>query len=392
MMASGIGTSSLGTAGLLASSGAQGATPIHANDVLRMPDESEPHSRTWMGFGASEAIWGKTLLPVVRRNLALIANAIAKYEPVSMLVRSNEMDIAKGLMGKDVTLVEASLDDFWLRDTGPVFVMNQNKVKAGIKFNFNGWGSKQNHAADANVANRVISAANVNLVKTNLVLEGGGIEVDGQGTAIITESCVLNPNRNPGLSKASCEAELKRLLGIEKVIWLPGVVGVDITDGHTDFYARFAHPGVVVAAMDNDPASSDYALTRQHLAILKNSTDAKGRKLQISTLAAPSHVRKTYDGEELFSAGYVNFYVCNGAVIMPQFGDAAADAAARSYASRFVSWQSHRTTQHRRRGRRWRRHSLRHAAGATRLRTGRYDETRNHHLQHHPNRNRQIHL
>ena len=329
ILASGIGTSGLGTAGLLAGGDAHSAVPIHANDVLRMPDESEPHSRTWMGFGASEAIWGKTLLPVVRRNLALIANTIAKYEPVSMLVRANEIDIAKGLMGKGVTLVEASLDDFWLRDTGPVFVLNQQNVKAGIKFNFNGWGSKQNHAADANVANRVISAANVDLVKTNLVLEGGGIEVDGQGTAIITESCVLNPNRNPGLSKASCEAELKRLLGIEKVIWLPGVVGVDITDGHTDFYARFAHPGVVVAAMDNDPASSDYALTRQHLAILKNSTDAKGRKLQISTLAAPSQVRKTYDGKD-FSAGYVNFYVCNGAVIMPQFGDAAADAAAKA--------------------------------------------------------------
>ncbi|HRH04946.1 MAG TPA: agmatine deiminase family protein, partial [Burkholderiaceae bacterium] len=236
ILASGIGTSGLGTGGLLVGGDAHSAVPIHANDVLRMPDESEPHSCTWMGFGASEVIWGKTLLPVVRRNLALIANTIAKYEPVSMLVRAKEMDIAKGLMGKGVTLVEASLDDFWLRDTGPVFVMNQNKVKAGIKFNFNGWGSKQNHVADANVANRVINAANVDLVKTNLVLEGGGIEVDGQGTAIITESCVLNPNRNPGLSKASCEAELKRLLGIDKVIWLPGVVGVDITDGHTDFY------------------------------------------------------------------------------------------------------------------------------------------------------------
>ena len=175
MLASSVGAVGLGAGGMMASSCADGATAVNSTDTFRMPDESEPHTRTWMGFGASEAIWGKTLLPVVRRNLALIANTIAKYEPVSMLVRANEMDIAKGLLGNCVTLVEANLDDFWLRDTGPVFVLNQQNVKAGIKFNFNGWGSKQNHAADANVANRVISAANVDLVKTNLVLEGGGI-------------------------------------------------------------------------------------------------------------------------------------------------------------------------------------------------------------------------
>jgi agmatine deiminase len=134
---------------------------------------------------------------------------------------------------------------------------------AGIDFNFNGWGGKQSHARDAEVAEYVTDAAEVQRLSTRLVLEGGGIEVDGAGTAIITESCVLNANRNPGLRKEACEAELKRLLGLRKIIWLPGIAGRDITDGHTDFYARFAAPGVVVAGLDDDPDSYDNAVTRR---------------------------------------------------------------------------------------------------------------------------------
>ena len=160
------------------------------------------------------------------------------------------------------------------------------------------------------------------------MLEGGGIEVDGIGTAIITESCVLNPNRNPGLSKGACEAALRALLGIRKVIWLPGIAGRDITDGHTDFYARFAQPGVVVAHVDPDPASYDYAVTRDHLEILRAATDANGKPLRIVELPGPQRTRSTYGGND-FAAGYVNFYVINGAVIMPEFGDASADALAK---------------------------------------------------------------
>lgn len=159
-------------------------------------------------------------------------------------------------------------------------------------------------------------------------MEGGGIEVDGEGTAIITESCVLNPNRNPDLSKAQCEAELYRLLGLQKIIWLPGIAGKDITDGHADFYARFASPGVVVAGLEPDPSSFDYAVTRRHLDILRTSTDARERKLQVVPLPSPSFVRRKYENAE-FAAGYVNFYVCNGAIIAPEFGDGRADRHAR---------------------------------------------------------------
>jgi agmatine deiminase len=293
-----------------------------------MPDEGETHKRTWMAFGASETIWGKKLLPEVRRNLATIARTIAKYEPVSMLVRANEYDLARQLVGPDVELLVAPMDDLWMRDTGPVFVITKQGAKAGIDFHFNGWGHKQDFGQDSRVAGIVSRQAKVSTLKTSLVLEGGGIEVDGQGTAIISESCVLNSNRNPGVSKPECEAELKRVLGLEKIIWLPGIKGKDITDGHTDFYARFARPGVVVAGYDPDPASFDHAVTTAHLSILKAATDARGRKLEVIVLEGPMSIRKTFETAE-FAAGYIGFFVCNGAVIMQEFGDAQADQTAK---------------------------------------------------------------
>lgn len=293
-----------------------------------MPDESDPHLRTWMAFGASRQIWGKKLLPEVQRNLATIALTIAKYEPVSMLVRQPDLRVAQRLMGNKIELIVCPHDDLWIRDTGPVFVVTENGDKAAVDFNFNGWGEKQDFDYDAEVAGFVARRAGVRRIQTDLVLEGGGIEVDGHGTAIITESCVLNENRNPGVSKSQCERELNRLLGLDKIIWLPGIKGKDITDGHTDFYARFARPGVVVAGYDSDPKSFDHAVTKRHLEILSTATDVEGRKLEIVVLEAPSKVREKFANDD-FAAGYINFYVCNGAVIAPEFGDPKADAAAK---------------------------------------------------------------
>lgn len=297
-------------------------------NVWFMPDEGEPHKRTWMAFGADERIWGAKLLPEVQKNLALIARTIAAFEPVSMLVRKEDFATARKLVGKEIDLIICPLDDLWIRDTGPVFVVTENGEKAGVDFNFNGWGEKQDYAQDAEVAGFVTKKAGVQRIQTELVLEGGGIEVDGHGTAIITESCVLNSNRNPDISKSACEAELKRLLGLEKIIWLPGIKGKDITDGHTDFYARFVRPGVVVAGYDPDPKSFDHAVTSQHLDILRAATDAEGRKLEVVVLEAPSTVREKFANDD-FAAGYINFYICNGAVIAPEFGDPKTDLAAK---------------------------------------------------------------
>ena len=293
-----------------------------------MPDEGEPHARTWMAFGASKSIWGEKLLPQVQRDLSNIALTIAKYEPVSMLVCQSDLALAQKLMGDAVEMIVCPLDDLWMRDIGPVFVVTETGDKAAIDFNFNGWGGKQRFDKDANVAALVATHAGVDRIRTNLVLEGGGIEVDGQGTAIITESCVLNPNRNPNLNKAQLEEALMPLLGLNKIIWLPGIKGKDITDGHTDFYARFARPGVVVAGYEPDPQSFDHAVTKRHLEVLRAATDAQGRKLEVIVLEAPSTVSDQFAGDD-FAASYINFYVCNDAVIAPEFGDPKTDNAAK---------------------------------------------------------------
>lgn len=321
----------LTTSLLLSAGGLLGMQRLLANTdtAWRMPDEGEKHTRTWMAFGASEAIWGKKLLPETRRSLALIANTIAKYEPVSMLVRDSERAMAEGLVHNNVTLVTSTLNDLWIRDTGPTFVVDDQGNKAAVNFNFNGWGEKQEFALDTKVANLVAKTAGVKVLNTSLVMEGGCIEVDGHGTAIITESCVLNNNRNPKVSKAQFEDLLMPLLGLDKIIWLPGIKGKDITDGHTDFYARFARPGVVLAGYDPDPQSYDHEVTLRHLELLKSATDAQGKKLQIIKLEAPTDIRTKYLNDE-FASGYIGFYVCNGAVIMQEFGDKAADQAARA--------------------------------------------------------------
>ncbi|RMF01604.1 MAG: agmatine deiminase family protein [Chloroflexi bacterium] len=294
-----------------------------------MPDESAMHKRTWMAFCAGEEIWGRRLAPAVQDNLAAIARTIAKYEPVVMLVNQEDYDIARKKCGQNVELLKTSLDDLWVRDTGATFVQNQNGGVGAVDFNFNGWGEKQTHQSDAKVAQFMAKHTRAELLNTQLVLEGGGIEVDGQGTAIITESCVLNPNRNPGVSRQDCETELQNLLGLRKIIWLPGVSGQDITDGHTDFYARFVRPGVVVAHLENDPRFYDYEVTRVHLELLQSATDAAGNQLDVVVLEGPQSIRPKYASDD-FAAGYVNFYVANGVVVAPEFGDSDADDKARA--------------------------------------------------------------
>lgn len=293
-----------------------------------MPEEAEPHARTWMAFGGSARIWGRRLLPEVQRNLANLANTIARYEPVSMLVRENEMELARSLIAPSVELISSPLDDLWIRDTGPTFVFNERNELEAVDFNFNGWGRKQAFTQDAKVASFVANQAQAPIVNTDLVLEGGCFEVDGRGTAIITKSCVLNDNRNPSVSKAQFEDQFMPLLGLDKIIWLSGIKGRDITDGHTDFYARFAAPGVVVASFEPDPTFFDHEVTLEHLEILESATDAQGNNLTIHVLEAPSTIREAYANDE-FAAGYVGYYVCNGAVILQEFGDAVADQAAK---------------------------------------------------------------
>ncbi|MGB6045388.1 MAG: agmatine deiminase family protein [Pirellulales bacterium] len=317
---------------LFGSSICMAVEPSKTNPTWRMPDESALHRCTWMAFGANEEIWDD-LLDDVRENLATIAKTISKYEPVLMLVRPDERKLAAKLCGDRVKLVDADLDDLWIRDTGPTFVLDEKGNLGAVDLNFNGWGEKQDHEDDAAVAELIAENSEAIHLTTKIVGEGGGLEVDGEGTAIVTESCFLNDNRNPGIDRAEIEAEFKRLLGLRKIIWLPGVRGKDITDGHTDFYARFASPGVVVAGLEMDRKSFDFEVTRNHLEILRASTDAHNRKLEVMTLESPQRVRHELQTED-FAAGYINFYVVNGAVIAPQFGDVDADAKCKNVLTR----------------------------------------------------------
>ncbi len=299
-----------------------------------MPDEGEIHERTWMAFIASYEIWEERQVPEVRRNLATIARTIAKYEPVTMLVSKEDHDIAVELLGElekhnyPIELITFKMNDLWMRDTGPTFVVNNNGEKAAVNFNFNGWGEDQAYEYDAKVADFVATNSGVKSILSTLTLEGGCFEVDGIGTAIMTESCIINDNRNPGKSKTEIENELKGLLGLKKIIWLKGIKGKDITDGHTDFYARFVKPGVVMVNRDTDKSSYDYKITRENIEILKSSRDVEGNTLKVVILDTPWDIETRY-GTNDFAAGYVGYYVCNGAIIMQEFGDRFADKEAR---------------------------------------------------------------
>lgn len=295
-----------------------------------MPDEGDKHQRAFIAFGAQQAIW-EDFTPNVQDALGLIARTLAEFEPVTVFCREGEQDLAAEKCGTDnITFVTTQLDDIWMRDIGANFVIDGEGRLGAVDFNFNGWGNKQQHGDDAQLAALVARKTAASYIRSELVGEGGGIEVDGQGTAIMTESSWINANRNPDWSKAEIEEELKARLGLRKIIWLPGIKGKDITDAHVDFYARFVKPGVVIANLDTDPQSYDHKVTLAHLDILKNATDVDGRKLQVHTLSPPMDPRqnKFSKNNPDFAAGYINYFVINGAVIAPEFGDETADTKA----------------------------------------------------------------
>jgi agmatine deiminase len=301
---------------------------------LFMPEESDIHQKTWMSFVANDYIWSRNQISEVKRNLVLIVKTIAQYEPVSILVSKHDHNEAVRMFGDltshhfPIELVNFATDDLWLRDTAPTFVKGSDDKKYAIDFNFNGWGEKQEHFQDSKVAGFIAQKSNAILRKTNIVLEGGCFEDDGHGTAILTKSCVINNNRNPHLNQGQIEKELKSLLGLRKIIWLEGVKGKDITDGHTDFYARFTKKGEVIVSRDNYKASYDYDITRENIKILQNSKDADGHNLNIIIIDTPDIINEKF-GVNDFAAGYIGYYVCNDAVIMQSFGDMQADSIAK---------------------------------------------------------------
>ncbi|MFE4516571.1 agmatine deiminase family protein [Kitasatospora sp. NPDC056783] len=308
--------------------GTPGGSPGATAGGRRFGAEWEKHLRTVMSWPASESVWGDQLADV-RRDVAGLAQAIAAREPVVLMARPEQQDAARRACGSAVEVVPVAVDDLWARDTLPVFVEEGGKVK-GVDFNFNGWGGKQRHGNDAKVARTALARFGVERIETRLVAEGGSFESDGQGTLLLTESSVVNDNRNPGMSRDQVEAELKRVLGVTKVIWLAGVKGKDITDAHVDCLARFAAPGVVLLdqAFPGTPPDVWSRSADQARAVLAEATDARGGKLKVVELQQPDPDLITGRGDA-FVSSYMNFYVGDKGVYLPKFGDARADDRAQ---------------------------------------------------------------
>ena len=294
----------------------------------RFGAEGESHARTFMCWPASEDIWGDQL-PDVRQDIAGLARAIAGYEPVVLFARPGQDGAAQQACGQDVEVVAMPVDDLWARDTLPVFVHDGSVLK-GVDFNFNGWGNKQEHTNDSRLAAAVLTRYRIPRISTPLVTEGGALETDGQGTLLVTESSIVNSNRNPGKSRDEIEADLKAALGVTKVIWLAGVRGQDITDAHVDCLARFVAPGVVLLDQPFPGAPADVwsRSSAQAKQVLQGATDAHNRPLQIIELPQPDPDLITGRGDA-FVSSYINFYVANQAVFMPRFGDSTADSTAQ---------------------------------------------------------------
>ncbi|MEO3975062.1 agmatine deiminase family protein [Streptomyces sp. CAU 1734] len=303
--------------------------PASADSKRRLGAEWESHTRTFMSWPALTSVWEEDL-PYVREDIARIARAVGEYEAVVMMARPSQVKAAQRACGSQVEVIPLAVDDLWARDTVPVFVEEAGEV-IGVDFNFNGWGDKQEHKNDALVGRKVLEQYRIPRERAPLISEGGSFEPDGEGTLLITESSIVNVNRNPGKSRDTIEAELKRILGLEKVIWLEGVRGEDITDAHVDSLVRFTEPGVVLLdrAYPGTPPDSWSRSADQAKSVLSKATDARGRRFEVIDLPQPDLRRITGEGDD-FLATYANFYIANDAVFMPRFGDRKADSRARS--------------------------------------------------------------
>ncbi|KAF7838577.1 agmatine deiminase [Senna tora] len=316
---------------------------------FHMPAEWETHSHCWLGWPERPDNWRDKAVHA-QNVFAKVASAISKFEPVTVCASSTQWANARSMLPSNIRVVEMSMNDSWFRDTGPTFVVNRNPSKAGsteqkiagIDWVFNSWGGLEDGcysdwSLDIQVARKILEIEKIPRFPQTIVLEGGSIHVDGEGTCLTTEECLLNKNRNPNLNKNQIEDQLKAYLGVRKIIWLPrGLYGDDDTNGHIDNMCCFVKPGVVLLSWTDDETDPQYERSVEAYSVLSSVTDANGRKFEIIKLHVPGPLYMTeeesagvvQDGEAKprppftrLAASYVNFYIANGAIIVPQFGD-----------------------------------------------------------------------
>ena len=306
---------------------ASGSVAAATRGPFSMPEESNPHARTFMQWPVSRKVHpDPVFLDMLQQAIADVANTIVAFEPVVMLMASTYGKRARRKLSDAVEIWDIPTDDLWCRDNGPVFVRNADGNQAVCQLNFNGWGGKQTHRNDGMIAKRIAERLGLPVIDSGVVGEAGGLESDGHGTLMAHESSWVNANRN-ALTRSVIEKRLLKVLGAKKMIWAPGVKGADITDYHIDSLARFVGPGHIVIQLperiDHDDPWSTAAFTTYD--ILKTSRDASGKSFEFDILPEPGRPRVR---SENFVASYVNYYICNGAVIAARFGDKDSDAIA----------------------------------------------------------------
>ncbi|MEB2870807.1 agmatine deiminase [Pseudomonas rhizosphaerae] len=311
-------------------------------DGFHMPAEWAPHTQTWMLWPERPDNWRLGGKPVQAAHVAL-AKAIARFEPVTVGVSAGQYDNARARLDvPNIRVVELSSDDAWMRDTGPTFVVDHGGEVRGVDWAFNAWGGFLGGLyapwnRDEQVASKVLDMERCQRYYTqDFVLEGGSIHVDGEGTLITTEECLLNRNRNPHLNREQIEQILADHLAVEKIIWLPDGLFNDETDGHVDNFCCYVRPGEVLLAWTDDASDPNYPRCQAALQVLENSVDAKGRALVVHKMPIPGPLYATQeecDGVDLvagsqerhpsvrLAGSYVNFLIVNGGIIAPSFDD-----------------------------------------------------------------------
>lgn len=308
-----------------------------AREGYRMPAEWEPQAATWLGWPVyenREELW-RSHYPAVCEAFALLARTIAKYQRCIVAAYTPLVAQARAMCGPTVEVVSLAVEDNWLRDCGAIFLVNEDRVsQCATRFRFNAWGEKY-HPYDgcAELAVDMARLAGVPLHSSPMVLEGGSFYVDGQGTLLTTESCLLHPNRNPGMTRGDIEAELRRMLGISKVVWLPGNPVEVETNGHVDGIASFIAPGRILFNAADPDQDAYYRCMQENRRALELATDARGRHFEILDLPVPRHA--DHWGTERFCDTYANYVLVNGAVISTAFDVAQDELARKAFAQAF---------------------------------------------------------
>ena len=323
-------------------------------DGFRMPGEFEKHHATYILWPQRPDNWRLGGKPA-QHTFVQVAREISRFEPVVVGVNADQYDNACAMLPPQVMVVEISNNDSWVRDCGPTFVTDGHKLR-GVDWHFNAWGGLVDGLyfpwdKDDAVARKICAIEGVDRYRTDdFVLEGGSIHVDGEGTLVTTEECLLSPGRNPHLNRQQIEAMLKEYLNLEKIIWLPRGIYLDETNGHVDNIFSFSAPGECVLAWTEDKNDPQYEICQEALRVLETEEDAKGRKLKVHKLLLPKPILISKEESEgvdaidgtlprlegdRLAASYANFYIVNGAVICPLFHDEHDEAAKKTLQQAF---------------------------------------------------------